>query len=220
MDTIQWDVFNNKFKELDNVFKERSIKFNNTYTQIPFTYPSFTSLLTSLSPLRTGITNNSSVEVNNNTTTLPKILKQHGYSINAYITNRFINNSLIDTNIGNSIKRYDALGIWKTDRKDYNDFIGGSTRVLSDKSKEPYFLWVHLMDPHYPYFGNTNATCSDINCKELNLQLIDSLINKEKPFLDAEIRILILRIENQLWKIATNSTKRMFLSLFQNQQHN
>ena len=50
VDTIQWDVFNNKFKELDNVFKERSIKFNNTYTQIPFTYPSFTSLLTSLSP--------------------------------------------------------------------------------------------------------------------------------------------------------------------------
>ena len=161
---------------IDSLSK-KSLVFTDFRTQVPATYPSFTSLMTGISPFDSGVFNNSYVQempnpaggkaVPENYKTLAEVLKSRGYVTKAYMTNFQLQKSL--TNISQGFDNYEYINTYKKlnelryedidsytkklkqSRKEYKAFINQSTNWIATNKKNKFFLWIHLMDPHTPY---------------------------------------------------------------------
>ncbi len=132
------------------------VQFDNVYVQTPITLPSHASILTGAYPmfhrlqdvvgrLREGVP------------TLGTLLKQAGYSTGAFVgstvlSSRWMLNRGFDTyddyfNIQEGLRQVDFD---RVERK-ADEVMEPALKWLSGNDKRPFFLWVHLYDPHDPY---------------------------------------------------------------------
>lgn len=141
---------------------ENSFVFSNVRATTPFTYPSIASLMTGNDPLTSGITTNGvSPPIDLKTNTLVSVLKKAGYSTSAFIANPFLSPKLTSLDRGFDVFKsfYDRYE-WKMERSIYNSFFDQSLRWVEKNKSNQFFLWVHLLDPHFPYFPSKEAMCS------------------------------------------------------------
>lgn len=138
-----------------DVFAAEGIRFNHGYAQVPLTLPSHTVILTGTYPMFNGVRDLTSTGLVPTVPTLAEILHRNGYRTAAF-TSSFVLNSMWGLNRG--FEFYD----------DATDSVPGARsptllerrgdhtmdRVLAwldSHSRQPFFLWVHLYDPHSPY---------------------------------------------------------------------
>lgn len=132
-----------------------SVVFERAFAQAPLTLPSHASLMTGLLPPRNGVRENVGFRLHDKHQTLAEILGDNGYHTGAFISSMVLRQS---TGVAQGFQTYDdsfGLGLTANERT-YPERPGGETLELAgnwlkDKTDKPYFLWIHLYEPHTPY---------------------------------------------------------------------
>jgi arylsulfatase A-like enzyme len=118
---------------------QEGVRFDRMFAQRGLTWPSLTSIMTSLYPLTHGVESNETL-LDASFITLPEILKENGYATAAFLTNFFhASNRGFDTKKGGAIGDLDRV---VTDL---------ALRWLDGRRNEKFFMWLHYKNPHAPY---------------------------------------------------------------------
>ncbi len=153
---------------LDRLARE-GVVFERAYAPVPLTLPSHASMLTGLYPPEHGLRNNGKAALPLGLPTLATELQAAGYETGAFVA-AFV----LDRKFGlqRGFARYDAdLSLSDPSLHGHHQYRDGSLvidaalRWLRPRSRsgKPFFCWVHLFDPHFPYlpredrFGNEFA---------------------------------------------------------------
>ncbi len=125
---------------IDRLAREGTL-FKHAYAQRGLTWPSLTSMMTSLYPKTHGVLNNQ-VPLDGEFITLAEILKNGGYKTGAFLANFYHSpNRGFDTKKGGEIGDLDkAVTSYALEWLD-------SINPQNDK----FFMWVHYKNPHDPY---------------------------------------------------------------------
>jgi len=136
-----------------------SVVFTHAYSQAPFTAPSHATILTGTYPQFHQV-EDFQVPLANDLPFAPAVLKAHGYH-----TAAFVGSIVLDPAQGLSLgfrrgfDTYDAgfhMALPGEDHYSSTDRRGAvvvahALAWLSKHPPGPFFIWVHLYDPHYPY---------------------------------------------------------------------
>lgn len=144
-----------KTPNIDQLAKS-GVRFSNAFTAVPITLPSHTALMTGQYPMATGVHDFSGNKLPPGSMTLARVLQSHGYSTAAFIASaaldsRFGLNQGFDTyydhfNLGHSRE----IHLDEMERRG-DKVVDLALKWLESHHQKPFFLWVHLYDPHAPY---------------------------------------------------------------------
>ncbi len=125
--------------------KAEALEFTRAYTPITTTLPAHASLFTSLYARDHQAYDNVSA-LSERVTTLPEILRDHGWRTGAHINMPWLTSDVSNLPQGIQTTRY--THIRKADRTNpwVEEWLGGAA-----ERDEPFFLWVHYVDNHTPY---------------------------------------------------------------------
>ncbi len=132
------------------------IRFANTYAPTPLTAPSHSSMLTGRYPITHGLRNNGSEVLSGEELLLPEILKERGFRTAAVVSSLVLSSDFgldqgFDLYYEEGIRGSErGRGLWFNQRP-ADETIERATKWLRAESDRPFFLWVHLFDPHDPY---------------------------------------------------------------------
>ena len=129
------------------------IRFDRPVVQWPKTGPSFASILTSTYPKDNGIVRKIGIRLPDRFRMLAEILQRQGYATHAVVANGALAS---DFNFDQGFDSY--LETWKIDASTGDDPNGAEavtrkaeTVINTLDPAKPFFLWVHYLDPHFPY---------------------------------------------------------------------
>jgi len=137
---------------------KEGVVFEHAVSQVPLTLPSHTSIFTGLYPPHHTVRDNGGFVVGKDVTTLAKRFLAAGYKTAGFVSSYVLHSRW---GIGQGHETYD----------DSFDYAGLESRPLIDverpagpvvdaalawlrqpgRSQHPFYLWVHLYDPHEPY---------------------------------------------------------------------
>lgn len=147
VDTLRADHVNASLTPHIEQLARDSIVFERTISPAPLTLPAHASILTGQYPPAHGVRDNLLFRLPQGTPTLATLLRARGYS-----TAAFVSSVVLDARFGLD-QGFDV----------YDDRIQGPERPAWDTlesaskwlatAKRPFFVWVHLFEPHAPYRG-------------------------------------------------------------------
>ncbi len=134
-------------------------RFTRAFTPVPITLPAHSSIFTGSYPMATGMHDFSGNKLPASARTLASVLGEHGYTTAAFIgaavlDSRFGLNQGFETYFDHfNISRLDESSLDLTERRGdlVMDEALGWLKRLPYRPDRPFFLWVHLYDPHFPY---------------------------------------------------------------------
>ncbi len=131
------------------------VRFSQAMAQVPITLPSHASILTGTYPLLHGVRDFGQV-LTEDKETLAEILKAAGYRTAAFVSS-FALDSRWGLDQGFDLYRddfdlsgYSGVGFNAVERRG-EDTVNAVLKWLNEDQSAPFFLWVHLFDPHDPY---------------------------------------------------------------------
>ncbi|HVT61733.1 MAG TPA: sulfatase [Thermoanaerobaculia bacterium] len=146
------------------------VRFDETAVQWPKTTPSFASMFTATYSKDNNIVRRVGIPISCRFETLAKALKRLGYSTQAVVSNGALGSEFyfdqgFDTYVetwklqgaarGSDPTRAEAvtrLAVGLLDKLAKSQADGAPASAGSPgRSRRPYFLWVHYLDPHFPY---------------------------------------------------------------------
>jgi arylsulfatase A-like enzyme/Tfp pilus assembly protein PilF len=129
-------------------------RFINAYTPVPITLPAHSAIFTGSYPMGNGMRDFGGNRLSAGIPTLASVLKSRGYTTAAFIgaavlDRRFGLNQGFDTYFDN----FDFSGEadFELMRRSGDQVVDKSLSWLQAGPPQPFMLWVHLYDPHYPY---------------------------------------------------------------------
>ena len=140
---------------IDRIAAE-GILFTNAVSHVPLTRPSHASIFTGLNPFEHGVHDNVAPSLSEKIPTLAEVLQNIGYTTAAFVASFVINSqSGLDRGFEVYEDRMDpakqptqfALNLEKRGEEVYQEFA----TWFRHRKSGPYFAWVHLYDPHFPY---------------------------------------------------------------------
>lgn len=139
---------------LDALAREATL-FENASTPIPLTGPAHSSILTGRYPLVTGVRNNGTTVLHEDERLLSEILKENGFRTAAVVSSlvldsRFGFDQGFDLYYEEDITSTTGRGMWFSERK-ADMTVDRALQWVEAQSEHPFFLWMHLFDPHHPY---------------------------------------------------------------------
>lgn len=144
-----------KTPNLDALARE-GVLFANAFSVVPVTLPSHSTILTGTYPMYSGMHDFSGNKLNPAQPTLASVLHDHGYSTGAVIgaavlDSRFGLNHGFDFYYDHfDVRPLEEADLEHTERP-ANQVIDLALDWIKKNSAQPFFIWVHLYDPHYPY---------------------------------------------------------------------
>lgn len=133
----------------------QGVIFERAFSHAPLTLPSHCSIFTGVSPAVHGVHDNLGYRLSNRFVTLAEWLKQQGYT-----TGAFVGAFPLDRRFGLA-QGFDTYEEGYPARNPLKTFFPErrATAVVQDAiqwlkardSSSPWFLWVHVFDPHQPY---------------------------------------------------------------------
>jgi len=132
------------------------VLFTRAYSPTPLTLPAHTSIFSGTYPLYHGVRDNGGYIVPDELTTMAEIFEEQGYDTAAFIAayvldSRWGLNQGFDTYFDDfdlSDQRFISMGAVQ---RPANEVIDETVAWLNEAGQDPFFLWVHLYDPHAPY---------------------------------------------------------------------
>jgi arylsulfatase A-like enzyme/Flp pilus assembly protein TadD len=134
-------------------------RFTTVVAQVPQTLPSHCSILTGTYPMFHKVRDNIGYRLDDSKTTLPEILKAHGYR-----TGAFVGSYVLDSRFGlgqgfdtyydhfNPEKNKDGfLKLEQLERRGEEVMHQAIQWIDGTSPDTPFFAWIHLYDPHDPY---------------------------------------------------------------------
>jgi arylsulfatase A-like enzyme/Flp pilus assembly protein TadD len=134
----------------------RGVLFENAVTQTPLTPPSHASIFTGLYPTVHHVRDTGGFVLQPSSITLATILQQQGWDTAAFISSAVLK-KLFGFNQGFAVyddempKPGNSRDFLEDPERRAGDTIDRAIHWLDGRSGKPYFLWVHLYDPHLPY---------------------------------------------------------------------
>lgn len=133
-----------------------SIRFENAYSQVPLTLPSHSSLFTGLLPPEDGVRSNIGYRFEADAQpTLPAALAGAGYRTGAFVSAYVLRR---ETGLADAFEHFDdAMEVQEQAtlgslQRPGIETVRRSVEWLGDvPAGHPYFLFVHLFEPHFPY---------------------------------------------------------------------
>jgi arylsulfatase A-like enzyme/Flp pilus assembly protein TadD len=129
------------------------VVFSRAFAHTPLTLPSHANILLGTTPLQHGVHDNGNFKVPDNLPSLTTFLKDHGYA-----TGAFIGAFPLDARFGldRGFDVYDqsygsgtGLDFQFAERR-AGAVVAGALSWLDGRAG-PWFLWIHVFDPHQPY---------------------------------------------------------------------
>ena len=138
-------------------FASDGVLFSNAASTVPFTLPAHSSILTGLYPPGHGVRENVGYTLDDSIPTLAEVLSEGGWS-----TAGFVSAFVLDRRwgIGRGFDHYfDDFDLAEFDTPNLSSVqrsgdvtIGEAVRWIDGRPQDaPFFLWLHLYDPHDPY---------------------------------------------------------------------
>ncbi|MEA2240284.1 MAG: hypothetical protein QOC81_5008 [Thermoanaerobaculia bacterium] len=138
-----------------DALRSDSILYERAYSHVPLTLPSHISILTGMLPADSGIRDNVGNRLSESIPTLSELLKKNGYAtgaaVSAFVLRRetgvargfdFFDDSTKSVNMGLALGRIQRTG---------GDTLKALQPWLDKQGGRPFFLFLHLYDPHTPY---------------------------------------------------------------------
>ncbi len=140
---------------LDRLARE-GVRFTNAATTVPFTLPAHSSMMTGAYPPTHGVRENVGYVLDDRLPTLASLLSEAGYTtagfVSAFVLDRrwgigrgfstFFDDFTLDAG-----ERANLASV----QRDGAETVERAVGWLDDRPEGPFFLWVHLFDPHDPY---------------------------------------------------------------------
>jgi arylsulfatase A-like enzyme/Flp pilus assembly protein TadD len=134
---------------------QKGVLFENAISSAPLTAPSHASLFTGLYPTVHKVRDTGGFVLNASHTTLAEVLQARGWDTAAFVGASVLKKSF---GLGQGFAVYDDQ-MPQPDPKRPVEFperragevVDRATRWLESQSGKPFFLWVHVFDPHSPY---------------------------------------------------------------------
>ncbi len=131
----------------------RGLKATRAWCTVPITAPSHATILTGLSPLAHGVRNNYRYRIPEGVQTLAEELAEDGLATGAFVAAYTATReygldqgfAVFDDDFG-----HDANGRPRFQRP-AGEVIDRALAWLEEHGDAPFFLWVHVFDPHSPY---------------------------------------------------------------------
>jgi arylsulfatase A-like enzyme len=137
-----------------NRLAEEGVMFQQAVAQVPLTLPSHCSILTGLSPRSTGVRDQAGFSLANEKTTLAELFKSSGYETAAFVGASVLNAA---GGLGQGFDVYSDLTSvtgktteGETERRG-DAVITEALQWMLASGRKPFFVWIHLFDPHTPY---------------------------------------------------------------------
>src|SRR5690606_24344892 len=116
------------------------------------------------------------------------ILQKNGYKTVSFVTSGILHDDFTGLSRGfdsfNIFEQYD-INAWKQNREQYEEFVDKSVSWFADNKEDTFFYWIHLMDPHSPYYPPKEDRCmfqSDLDCGLLQSQQFKEVNSFENPY--------------------------------------
>jgi arylsulfatase A-like enzyme/Flp pilus assembly protein TadD len=130
------------------------------YTVAPLTLPAHASLFTGLYPVETGVITNGRGRMDDSLPTLAESLKRRGYETAAFVASFVLDRKFglargftaYDDDIAGEEPDADALHRHRNGA----EVVDAALAWLRQPRSRPFFCWVHLYDPHFPYLAHTD----------------------------------------------------------------
>ncbi len=162
IDTLRADRLSSYGSELvstphmDRLARE-GVRFSNAATAVPFTLPAHCSIMTGTYPPFHGVRENVGYSLDETLPTLAEVLSRGGWD-----TAGFVSAFVLDSRwgIGRGFDRYRDDFQLDPNKPSVNvghvqhegpDTIEHALAWLDEPRDQPFFLWVHLFEPHDPY---------------------------------------------------------------------
>jgi len=133
-----------------DAFARNATRFTAAVSQVPLTLPSHATILTGLHPARHGIRTNDGFRLASSVPTLAGSLKAAGYTTAAFIGGYPLRGS---SGLSRGFDRYDDefLNAPEATERPADAVVQSATAWIDAHRSEPFFVWMHLFDPHSPY---------------------------------------------------------------------
>ncbi|MCI0616989.1 sulfatase-like hydrolase/transferase [bacterium] len=140
---------------IDKIAAE-GVMFRNAISHVPLTRPSHASIFTGLFPFQHGIHDNIAPPLDAKISTLSEAFRKNGYRTAAFVSSFVINSqSGLQRGFDFYEDKFDpqkqptdfALNLEKRAGEVFTEFQNWK----STSSKNPFFVWLHFYDPHFPY---------------------------------------------------------------------
>jgi len=129
-------------------WRRMGVRFERTTSPANWTTPSVASILTSLYPVQHGANNDLHISLHPGLRSLAEILHDQGFETRAYSLNPLVVPECnFDKGFDVFVDLHNFLFYWQGDL----DAMARVTRWLNEEARRPFFLYLHLMDPHMPY---------------------------------------------------------------------
>ncbi len=175
----------------------RGIQFLRASTNVPLTGPAFCSMLTSRYPHQTGATRNGIPMVETDQG-LHKILKSHGYTTAAVLSNWPLKAHLSGLKPGFDLYDDDFFKkrwIFMNDERDAVGVTDNAISWLEGNPRQPFFLWAHYSEPHAPYLFHRDFDFAKPGPRTEEEMRIDNY-DSEIAYADREIGRLMDKIDS------------------------
>lgn len=174
---------------IDAWVKNNGLLFTNVYTLVPQTYPSFATVFTGQSPFANGIYNNGIYDEKERNISYPaniaediptfaEILQKNKYKTAAFVTNGILAKE--NSNIHRGFQQYTVVDYHQVGLERNKAFLHQSVQWLANNKNTPFFLWIHLTNPHAPYTPEKKFLCT------FNQQQCDDIISSSATDLKKE----------------------------------
>jgi len=130
--------------------------FERGVAQVPLTLPSHTAIFTGTYPFHNGVQDFTAQPLSDRFRTLAESLKDHGYATGAVVSSFVLDRSW---GLARGFESYDDAfagqeflqkNIGLVERR-AEDSVNHAVSWLESHRNQPFFLWLHLYDPHSPY---------------------------------------------------------------------
>jgi arylsulfatase A-like enzyme len=135
-----------------NSLATRAVVFEQAMTVAPLTLPAHSSLFTGLLPPRHGVRDNADALARHHVT-LADLLRRRGFQTAAFVSSAIL---MADRGLASGFETYDdrrasSRAIAGGLQRPANETVDAALTWLEGRHDKPFFLWVHLYDPHAPY---------------------------------------------------------------------
>ncbi len=132
------------------------VLFENGVTQTPLTPPSHASIFTGLNPPNHKVRDTGGFILSPSTPTLASLLQEKGWDTAAFVSSAVLKKrfgfdrgfAVYDDQMPRPGNRQEFL---EDAERRAGDTVDRAVAWLDGRSDKPFFLWVHLYDPHTPY---------------------------------------------------------------------
>jgi choline-sulfatase len=140
---------------LDSLAKD-GVVFERAFSQVPLTWPSHAAILTGTYPFQNGVQDFTGHPLSPEFRSIAQAFKQAGYATGAVVSSFVLDRSW---GLARGFDYYDdAFSATAFQQKDIglvdrraDESVNHALAWLKKNQQHPFFLWLHLYDPHSPY---------------------------------------------------------------------